>query len=229
MDKIERKINPIKTSNEEIFNLFVKDDKDAYCELRPFMLKPFEFNGKVYATDGFALISTDKKNIDFILDNEYEPSRNTEEIIPHENISEIINIEQSLEWFERFKTEDEFEKEYCAECEGHGTTGCLEIEKRIKYDICHRCDGDGYIEVKTGNKIFSNHYVKFKDSCISIKLFYKLIQVRDFTNKEIELIYYSEEKSAILFRVGIFNVLLMPVLLPYLLLDDIKKPVLTIY
>lgn len=203
----------MKKSIEYIFKLFVKDDKDAYCELRPFMLKPFEFNGKVYATDGEVLISTDKKNIDFIIDNEYD-SPNMEKVIPHENISEIIDIEYPIEWFEQFRTEDEFVQECCAECEGAGVIGCLEIGKRVQYDICHRCDEFGYIEVKTGNKIFSNHYVKFKDSCIDIKVFYKLIQVRDFTNKEIELIYYSDEKSAILFRVGIFDVLLMPLLKP---------------
>lgn len=200
-------------SIEYIFKLFVKDDKDAYCELRPFTFKPFEFNGKVYATDGESLILTDKKNIDFIIDNEYD-APNHDKYIPHANISEIINIEQPIEWFEQFITEDEFREELCTECWGAGAIKCLGIGNMVQYDICRRCDEFGYIEVKTGNKTFSNHYVKFKDSCIDIKLFYKLIQVRDFTNKEIELIYYSDEKSAILFRVGIFDVLLMPLLKP---------------
>lgn len=203
----------MENSIEYIFKLFAEDDKNAYCELRPFTFKPFEFNGKVYATDGEALISIDKKNIDFIIDNEYD-STNMEKVIPHENISEIINIEHPIEWFEQFRTEDEFREECCAECDGAGGIKFLGIGKMVLYDMCDRCDGFGYIEVKTGNKTFSNHYVKFKDSCIDIKLFYKLIQVRDFTNKEIELIYYSDEKSAILFRVGIFDVLLMPLLKP---------------
>lgn len=203
----------MKNSIEDIFKLFVECDRDACCELRPVLFKPFEFNGKVYASDKNALISTYKKNIDFIIDNEYD-SPDMQKVIPHANISEIINIEHPIEWFEQFRTEDEFREECCTECEGVGAIKFLGIGKRVLYDVCDRCDCSGYIEVKTGNKTFSNHYVKFKDSCIDIKLFYKLIQVRDFTNKEIELIYYSDEKSAILFRVGIFDVLLMPLLKP---------------
>ena len=63
----------------DVFSLFLGEDK-----FRPAMHKPFEINGKVYATDAYTLVRTDKANIDFVLDNEHTPP-NCEAVIPEVN------------------------------------------------------------------------------------------------------------------------------------------------
>jgi hypothetical protein len=199
-----------KTTMEDIFNLFVeKKPENKFC-LNPVMLKPFHFNGKVYATDRHSIISTDNGNIDFILDNEYEPI-NCEKVTPKSNTSEIINITQSSDWFEQFKTKYEVKEIECNECEGLGVIECCCCRKENDCDDCH---GTGYFREKTDNKIFEDACIKFKDAFLDIKLFYKLIRVRDFTKKPIELKHYDGAMDAIVFRVGIFDVLLMPLYNP---------------
>ncbi len=209
----------MKTSMEDIFYLFVDKNIEKFLDLRPVMLKPFEFNGKVYATDRHSIISTDKANIDFILDNEYEPI-NCEKVITKSNTSEIINITQSNDWFEQFKTKDGVKEIECEECLGLGFIECHCCGSNNDCDNCH---GTGYFREKTDNKIFENVLVKLKDAFLDIKLFYKLIRVRDFTKKPIELKHYDGALKAILFRVGIFDVLLMPLCNP-----SEREPILTI-
>jgi len=157
----------MKTSMEDIFYLFVDKNIEKFLDLRPVMLKPFEFNGKVYATDRHSIISTDKANIDFILDNEYEPI-NCEKVIPLPNTSEIIDIEHSSDWFEQFKTKDEVKEIECEECLGLGFIECHCCGSNNDCDDCH---GSGYFREKTDNKIFENVLVKLKDAFLDIKLF----------------------------------------------------------
>ena len=194
----------------DIFNLFV-----AISTSRPVMLKPFEYNGKVYATDAHALIRTDKANIDFVLENKY-PALQLEAIIPASNTSEILRIKN--EAFEPIKTEDELEyvgKDVeCQKCDGCGDVD-WEFEHWTKRFECPQCNGDGLSEkkriVKTGKKTFGRSIVQLKEAYFNIGLFYSLVRVQDFVGAEIELVHYSDPKKAVLFRVGVFEVLFMPI------------------
>ena len=100
----------------DVFSLFLGEDK-----FRPAMHKPFEINGKVYATDAYTLVRTDKANVDFVLENEHTPP-NCEGVIPEVNTSLVLNV--TKEMLEPLKTADEYEfagKDIeCETCEGSG-------------------------------------------------------------------------------------------------------------
>lgn len=195
----------------EVFSLFVGKEKH-----RPVMHKPFEINGKVYATDARTLIRTDKANVDFEIDNEHTPP-NCEAIIPEVNTSLILNI--TKEMFEPLKTEDEYEFEgediECETCDGSGEVE-WEFEHYTRDFECPVCDGSGYLEEKrgekTGRKTFGNCAVKLKGAYFNINIFYKLIKVRDVLGGEIELISYSKPTSGFFFKIGVCEILLMPII-----------------
>jgi hypothetical protein len=195
----------------DVFFLFVGKDK-----FRPAMHKPFEINGKVYATDAYTLVRTDKANIEFFLDNEHNPP-NCEGVIPEVNTSLILNI--TKEMFETLKTADEYEiagKDIeCKTCEGSGEVE-WDFEHYTRDFECPVCEGAGWEEQKTsrktGGKTFGKCIVKINDACFHIDKFYKLIKVRDILGGEIELISYSKSTSGVLFKIGVCEILLMTVI-----------------
>lgn len=195
---------------EKIFNLFTGKIKD-----KPVFEKPFEINGKVYATEYHKLIRIDKSLIDFELQPPAGDVPSCEAVIPVPNIS--IPITYNLQAFEALKTEDEFKEvgEYidCKTCDGHGVVD-WEFEHYTKEDDCPVCDGNGYAskpkKVPTGQKTFGTSYVKCGVSYFMANLFYSIIEVAEITQKPIFLIGQPGEKKASLFKVGDFEILLMP-------------------
>jgi len=198
----------------DVFSLFIGEDK-----FRPEMHKPFEINGKVYATDGYTLVRTDKANIDFVIDNEHT-APNCEGIFPKVNTSLILNV--TKEMLEPLKTADEYEfagKDIeCETCEGIGQVE-WEFKHYKRYFDCPVCEGNGLSEKtrvrKTGGKTFGNCLVNIKGAYLHIDKFYKLIKVRDILGGEIELTSYSKPTSVVLFKVGVCEILLMPVMNVY--------------
>ena len=65
---------------------------------------------------------------------------------------------------------------------------------------------------KTGGKTFGNCVVNIKGVYFHVDKFYKLIKVRDILGGEIELISCSKPTRAVLFKVGVREILLMPVM-----------------
>ena len=195
----------------DVFSLFVGVDK-----VRPELLKPFEINGKVYATDGYALVRTDKANIDFVIDNKNK-TPNCEKVIPEINTSLILSI--TKEMLEPLKTDDEIEitgkNIDCKTCEGSGTVEWTYESHTREFD-CPVCEGSGYSEEersrKTGGKTFGHFAVNVKGVYFNIDKFYKLVKAREFIGGEIELISYSTPTSGMLFKIGVCEILLMPIL-----------------
>lgn len=195
----------------DVFSLFLGEDK-----FRPAMHKPFEINGKVYATDAYTLIRTDKANVDFVLDNEHTPP-NCEGVIPKVNTSLILSV--TKEMLEPLKTADEYEfvgKDIkCETCEGSGQVE-WEFEHYTRDFYCPVCEGSGWSEKKrgrkTGGKTFGKCVVNIKGAYFHADKFYKLIKVRDILGGEIELINYSKPTSGVLFKVGVCEIFLMPVM-----------------
>lgn len=211
MSNEEQKGNFTKNVLGDVFSLFLGEDK-----YRPAMHKPFEINGKVYATDAYTLVRTDKANVDFVLDNEHTPP-NCEEVIPEVNTSLVLNV--TKEMFEPLKTADEYEflgKDIeCETCEGWGEVE-WEFGHYTRDFDCPVCDGSGWSEKKrgrkTGGKTFGEYLVNIKGAYFYVERFYKLIKVRDILGGEIELISYSKPTRAVLFKVGVCEILLMPVI-----------------
>ena len=194
----------------DVFSLFVGGD----AKFRPELLKPFEINGKVYATDGIALVRTDKVNIDFVIDNKHK-TPNCERVIPEINTSLILSI--TKEMLEPLKTDDEIEitgkNIDCKTCDGSGTVEWI-YESHIREFDCPVCEGSGYSEEersrKTGGKTFGHFAVNVKGVYFDIDKFYKLVKAREFIGGEIELISYSTKRM--LFKIGVCEILLMPVI-----------------
>lgn len=195
----------------DVFSLFLGDDK-----FRPAMHKPFEINDKVYATDAYTLIRTDKANIDFVLDNDHAPP-NCEGVMPESNLNEVLTIEKEM--FEPFKTADEYEFAgediECETCEGSGEVE-WEFEHHTRNFDCPVCEGSGWSEKKrgrkTGGKTFGKSVVKVRDAYFYVSRFYKLVKVRDILGGDICLVAYKNKTSGVLFKVGNCEILLMPVL-----------------
>jgi hypothetical protein len=195
-----------------VFSLFVGDDS-----FRPVMHSPFEINGKVYATDSFTLIRCDKSYCDFEIANPHRPP-DAEAVIPVPNTNQVLNIDKSV--FEQYKTEDEYENTgedvACKVCDGYGLVEWT-FEHYYEEDDCPACDGSGFEEeekaVKTGRKTFGMFRVKLNESYFRMDLFYKLVKAQDILGGDITLIHQSKPTSAVLFKVGFCEILLMPCLL----------------
>lgn len=193
----------------DVFKLFV-----GVNESRQVLHKPFEFKDKVYASDKYTLVRIDKKNCDFVLDNEHPPIK-CDNIVPSENMNVVLNIDKST--FEKYKTEDEFEyigeNIDCSTCEENGTVE-WKFERWKKEFDCPMCDGSGYSQErrsrKTGNKTFGFKLVNMMGVYFDVNKFYKLIKVHELIGCEIVLISKSNPQSAVLFRIGNCEILLMP-------------------
>lgn len=198
-----------KINTQEIFSLFV-----GWDDCRPFVEAPFEINGKIYATDLSILIRTDKANCNFQVDNKHELP-DVEFSMPNPNTNEFVSF--SSNEFEKFKTADEYEYRgkniECNDCGGQGQVE-WNYKKHERLFECPECNGSGFSEERqgreTGRKTFNNSIVKLIDKYFHIKLFYKIFQVASMTRESIWLTYYSEETNQALFKVGDFEILIMP-------------------
>ncbi len=197
------------TKLNEIFNLFVSRE-----DLRPSLLKPFELNNKIYASDAYSLIRMNKEYCDFNITNTETPP-NCESVIPQENLNLLLDVNKDL--FEQYRTADEYKlvgKDVeCKTCDGYGEVE-WEFESYTKDFDCPVCNGDGYEQstkkVKTGGKTFEEDLVKLKNSYLLIANFYKLMEVKEKLNEPIYLIHQTEPNKSCLFRIGVCEILIMP-------------------
>lgn len=198
----------MKTELEKTFDLFVGKDN-----LRPTMHTPFEFENYIYATDAHILIRVKKEDCDFEITNP-DFLKCDDKIIPKENENIILSIPD----FEMYKTEDEYkviqEEKECDTCHGSGEVE-WEFENYTKDFDCPVCEGEGIEEeekkAKTGKKTFGLTAIKVKDTYFDIKLFNVLNDVKDYLGGDITLISADKSFSPTMFRIGICEVLLMPV------------------
>lgn len=204
----------MENKTENIIKSFLRNDN-----YRPILNKPFEINGKIYATDSYCLIRVDKDKCDFILEPHDTPP-NCESVVPSENINILIDVAKND--FEQYKTEDETSEIgddiECDTCNGFGEVE-WEFEHYTRDFDCPVCEGSGYSAesrtVKTGNKTYDNYFVKVRNTYLDIHKFDKLLQVKELLNEPIYLIHESEPNKPVLFRVGIFEILIMPMIYNY--------------
>jgi hypothetical protein len=203
----------------EIFNSFVSKDK-----FKPVLNKPFELNDRIYATDAYSLIRINKKDCDFTVQPE-DSAPNCEAVIPIENMNQLLTIDK--DFFEQYKTEDELtelgEDVECETCDGFGEVE-WEFQHYTELFDCPVCKGDCYTErvknIKTGNKTFGKDLVKIKEAYLDINKFYKILETKEKLGEPLYLIHQSTPNKAVLFRVGICEILIMPYMYNN---DDAKK------
>lgn len=195
----------------ELFKMFCGCD-----EIRPAMLLPFEFNGKIYATDTHKLIRCDKSFCEFELTNTHKPL-NTESAIPTINCNRIIKTK--LEDFDIFKTEDEFKENgkdiKCIECDGDGEVE-WEYEHHTKTDDCPVCDGSGFSSrtklVPNGKKTFPKYaYVTIDGVFFNINILKSIFEAQKMIGDEIISLNIVTKNKPALFKIGNYDFLAMPV------------------
>jgi hypothetical protein len=195
----------------ELFKIFCGDD-----EIRPAMLLPFEWSGKIYATDGHKLIRCDKSFIEFELTNPHKPL-NCEAVMPKENCNRIVKTK--FEDFDIFKTEDELVKSgkdiKCIECNGEG-----EVEWEYKYntkmDECPECDGSGFSSesrlVPNGKKTFGIlAYLTVDGVFFNINIFKSIFEAQKIIGDEIISLNICSKTKPALFKIGNYEFVIMPI------------------
>jgi hypothetical protein len=198
----------------DVFSLFCGLDS-----MRPVMLKPFVVGNKTYATDATVLVRCDNDKIDFEFENNETPL-NVEAAIPEINTSEIVDIDD-IDWgslMNKGETIGDGNDVECGHCNGDGNYEDSFFYKGRFYDFeyeCPVCNGSGYEEeekqIPTGNKTFGPFdMVKFKNVYFYTTKFYKLKKVKDLIGGNIELISYNEKHKGVMFRISIFEILIMP-------------------
>ena len=194
------------TKLQKAFSLFYGNDK-----LRPSFNNPNIWNDKVYATDAHVLIIVDKDKIDFDWKNEHK-GHDLTTILPTPNILEVLNIPD----LEQYKTADELkvigEDVECSECHGEGEVE-WEYGRWSKDMDCPKCDGEGLESeakmIPTGNKTFRDIKVKIKGNYLDIKKFNTVLKVQEILGGNIELLFSEIDKGALLFKVGVCNIVVM--------------------
>lgn len=185
------------------------------------MASPFIVGSYTYATDAYSMVRCKTERVDFKFENTEQPL-NAEAAIPEINASEIIDLD-NISWTDLMTVDEKIgdgNDVICGHCEGNGSCEDSFVYKNKCYDYeydCPVCDGSGYEEkvqmIPTGKKTFGmNDMIRFKDAFFYARRFYKLKQVKDLIKADVELISYSGNNKAVLFRIGFLEVLLMPVI-----------------
>ena len=195
----------------ELFKMFCGND-----EIRPAMLLPFEWNGKICATDAHKLIRCDKAFLEFELTNPHK-GLNTDAAIPKITCNRIVA--NKLEDFEVFKTADELVKNgkdiECVECDGDGEVE-WEYGRHTKTDECPVCDGSGYSSesrlVPNGKKTFEKDaYLTIDGVFFNVNIFIVVFEAQKIIGEDIISLNKVEKNKPALFKIGNYELLIMPV------------------
>jgi hypothetical protein len=212
-----RKLNNNKM--EQIKDLFL-----LFCEtdgMRDFFEKPFTYKNLLCATDGKSFMYCKKSDLDFGFP-EYQGDVDIDKAIREPNMSRGLDLSKA-NW-EGLMTEEEMVGDgndvECGHCHGHGSSDHDFSYKGRHYECsyeCPVCEGTGYEQeekmIPTGRMTFPEWmYLKIEDAAISLRLFYRVVQVGRVLNKPIELVYYSTPERGLTFQIGHISVLLMPAL-----------------
>lgn len=186
------------------------------------MSTPFTIGQDTYATDGHSIIKVPKNSVgafgrcmelnieekvlgffDFkhskILDIKVSELRDAISEIPI--IDEYINVDSEIK---------------CTECNGNGEVNWEYDGYFTKMD-CPVCDGEGNInkskKEKTGKKIMEGNYcIGINKSIIRVCMIAQLITIAESLKVEvIEVIKQPNKNKAIILKVGIAEILMMPV------------------
>ena len=196
----------------DLFNIFTGSDP---CH--PVYAKPFDYYGNVYATDAHSIIRCHKDFIDFELSNPFTPP-NCDAVFPV--LDSPRNVITSIEDFEIFKTFDELlnEDEYidCDECGGSGRVE-WEYKTFAEKHYCPVCEGLGLSckakLMPTGNKIFPTEgcYATIDGVFFNINILYKVFKAQKIIGGEIISLNIVQKGKPAAFRIGNYDVLIMPI------------------
>jgi hypothetical protein len=202
----------MKIQQLELFKIFTGKDS-----LRPVVELPFEFEGKVYATDAHKLIRCDKSLVEFELENPHK-SLNATKSFTESDCNRIIKTK--LEDFEIFKIEDDYDcvgKDIdCSECDGSGDVLWTYKYGEKEYD-CPVCDGSGLMSktrlVPNGKKTFNKQaYATIDGVFYNINVLISIFEAQKIIGEDLVSLNICKKTKPALFKIGDYEFLIMPIL-----------------
>lgn len=210
-------LEPIENVNDQVLKLFIGDD-----EMRDWMSRPFTIENKVMATNAYNLVMIDKKYVSKFPDIEISATKVLSIIPGKRNQNITISTKELMELIEE-KVEQVEAFEECAECEGYGEVD-WEFNGFTKPDDCPECEGSGDSDVSIGDVFNPDCTFIIGKYEFRMKQMLLLIKVSNLIGKDIVLVYQEEEKDKSIFRIGDFEILVMPSAEPGKQIIDLKLP-----
>jgi len=189
-----------------VLQMFTSDDI-----LRPNLLHPFDVGNFTYATDGHSMVRVEKQYVT----NKYEAEN-------HPDVEKFFKIKKNEAYELKIQAEElalalsqmifAYKKLQCEKCDGEGSITCPHCGNE---EDCKNCGGSGEAgpfpfnvkvgasenEIQIGERIFKPHLVD--------RL---LIAALASGEKEITLINNKNDTNGAYFQVGVYSVLIMPIL-----------------
>ena len=179
-------------------------------EMRGWMRNPFVIGDRVYATDAYVLLSINKDATNVSSDQIENPERILK-FIPKENCNHSFGIKKMSQAIYNIKKEKLWNTKRCDECCGEGEVE-WEYKTHTKEFECPRCDGNG--EIRSGGYdmvIPIGTYVDIYGVRFGVRFITRLISIAERKGiNTISAIYILDKVNPIVFRVGDFDVLIMP-------------------
>ncbi len=205
---------------QEILDLFVSKD-----QLRDWMTRPFIINNKIFATNGWALVSFNLTNLKVLGDVGYYKEDKLNMIYPFEpNLDNTYSIDYLKECFKSVPLVEDYDEEVkeslCDECDNSGVVTFTYIDSKCKdHELngeCPICDGMGKIShsiKKPNGKMIEDPDSKCR---IGNSLFFAnkikhILEVAELLGvNEFKHIYQGTPVEKNLFKIGDVELLLMP-------------------
>jgi len=194
-----------------------------YHEYRDWMQTPFTIGNDVYSTDAHSIIKVPKESVGMFDDCKEERNRkvvlNLFDFAPEKIMT--INVQGLKDAIGKIPLVDEVLNENkegkCKECSGSGEVQ-WEYEGHYNDFDCPICEGDGTLtesqKNKTGKKVKDeNYFIDFNCSRIRTYMIEELINIAWLLKTEvIEVIHQTAPNKGIGFKVGIAQIVMMPIL-----------------
>jgi hypothetical protein len=196
----------------DIFNMFV--DK-SNLDIR--FKHPFIYEGYAYSTDRSAAIRCKQSEVDFEITNPTDIPKVSNVFKNQSDVSKISFKNLNFDKFKDFpETQCVGEDIYCSTCNGEGEVE-WEFDRYTKEFDCPECNGSGYESnkrlVPTGKNTFGNYAVEINQAALDIKYLYNLHLISKFNNQPIIITKISDLNKQVNFRTGIFEIVIMPILI----------------
>jgi hypothetical protein len=193
-------------------------------QFRIWMQEPFNIGKNVYSTDAHSIMKVPNNSVRVF--DECAKPENAKLILDYFDFkkSDIMDIKVSelKDAISKIPLVDECmnadTEGKCTECEGKGEVE-WEYESYTKDMDCPACDGEGVItetkKEKTGRKIKAEGYfIDINISRLRTVMIEQLIAIADLLNVEIiKVVNQTKPNRGVYFKVGIAEIVMMPVLL----------------
>jgi len=196
----------------------------AISEYKSWQMTPFTIENNVYSTNGYFLLKVPKKKV--IYYEECENKKRKRKIIEYfelktQKVYEEIKVSELKDAINKIPLVDESvdhrEVNSCSKCEASGWVE-WEYEEYIKEMDCPVCEGTGKMvktrKEKTENKVIAEgYYISLNKSIFRSEIIETLINITEILKiNHIDLISQTLPNKEIIFKIGVCELIIMPVI-----------------